>query len=875
MSWLIRLFNHFAPRLKSQHTMSSSDDKLKPIVDPNQAAAQQFLTELRTRISTQPLPYQYGVESRALTSMWEVFVQAREAIKKNPGCEKFADRTTEVLNLVVRPLTAKWDRALEDGRLNGRDGADEFRGELEVVQKKLRRFATELHEAAYGTTHKDALTPPVMQDRDIDALFEPLPFGFTPHIPDLPAVADAIAKHESDAAGIAKDEHGAVASRREKKKIETPAGLNAIGLALSGGGIRSATFSLGVVQVLAEKGFLEEVDFLSTVSGGGYTGSFLTQRLGNGETQFTVGAPRGPDPEPVRYVRQRAKFLSPSNLKEKWSMVTATLTGMLLNWTAPLLVILVLALAAIKADPFFKEAWPIDFYISAGVSAAAMVVYGIGMRLGAQASLIAGRVLGLLLAVTGFIGAGWMLDYGYSNFSATIGKPWGTTASIGAVLASVAAAVPTMIRYLPVLKNPKIRQIVLKVALLFAGLLVPLGGLLLFYVFRGIGAATYSIKLPQWIASVPQNQVDYSGFVMLACVAAAFALISFFLLNINLTGPHRLYRDCLARTFIQTRADGVPKVKLVDINPQGTAPYHIINAALNVPSSQSFALKDRGCDFFMFSKKWIGSTAAGYHPTTHWKANGAPVDLATAMAVSGAAFSSYMGLGSLPTLTALLTFLNVRLGFWIKKPVAGRFAVPGFSCLLREMIGIGMSENAKWLNLSDGGHIENMAVYELLRRRCKFIICVDGESDPTFTFQGLMTLVRHAQIDFGVHIDAKLDDIRPDPKSGYSKSHFHFCRIHYPEGVGLLLYIKLSVTGNESELIRRYRINNPDFPHQTTLDQFFDQEQFEAYRQLGVHAAEGLFMPALMSGMRPASVREWFEQLSRNLLEPIRTSRAL
>src|SRR6516165_7692760 len=84
--------------------MSASDQGLKP--DPDQAAAQQFLTELRTRISTQPLPYQYGVEARALESMWEVFAQARDAIKKNPGCENFANCATEVLNLVVRPLTA-------------------------------------------------------------------------------------------------------------------------------------------------------------------------------------------------------------------------------------------------------------------------------------------------------------------------------------------------------------------------------------------------------------------------------------------------------------------------------------------------------------------------------------------------------------------------------------------------------------------------------------------------------------------------------------------------------------------------------------------------------------------------------------------------
>ena len=138
-----------------------------------------------------------------------------------------------------------------------------------------------------------------------------------------------------------------------------------------------------------------------------------------------------------------------------------------------------------------------------------------------------------------------------------------------------------------------------------------------------------------------------------------------------------------------------------------------------------------------------------------------------------------------------------------------------------------------------------------------------------------MTLVRHAQIDFGVHIDARLDSLRPDAKTQRSQAHAVLCRIHYPSvakqpaGTGLLLYLKLSVTGNESELIQRYRLTHPDFPHQSTLDQFFDQEQFEAYRQLGVHIAEGLFSRALMQGLdAPANLAEWFRRLAANLLEP-------
>ena len=807
-------------------------------ITPDQKAAHEFLTELRTRISTQPLPYQHGIEARALSSMWEVFGYARDAIKENPGCEDFAARTTHVLNIVVRPLTAKWHRALEDGRLNGRDGADEFRGEMQIVQSSLRDFASELHQMAYGAPFTDELARPVMDDAALSALIDtaPLQFGFRPHTPEQVPVAKLIADDE------------AAAIRKRRKAADDAPVEDAIGLALSGGGIRSATFGLGIVQVLAARGFLKEVDVLSTVSGGGYTGSFLTQRLGASEPHTDVAGPHGPDPEPVRYVRQNAQFLVGRNLKETWSMVTATLAGTVLNWSIPLFVVVVMALLATSVGDDFAKIRPGILKVSGILSALAMIGYGWGMRQSKKTGIVTGGIFGAIFAFTCIVGIGAMMDYYLKGLPEKLLKNWEKSGGLGAAIALVAAAIPSIIRFLPVLKEPKLRKLVLKVAMMFVGVLVPFVAVLLFYTFWGLGK-------------------DHAE--VLYAMAAVFGAVGVFVVNINLTAPHRLYRDCLARTFIQKTADGSPDVKMTDINPSGTAPYHIINAALNVPSSESAALKDRGCDFFMFSKKWTGSTATGYERTETWKANGQDVDLKTAMAVSGAAFSSHMGLGAMPALTALLTMLNVRLGFWIRKPVAGgNGGTPGFTCLLRETLSAGLSEKRDWLNLSDGGHIENMAVYELLRRRCKFIICVDGESDPTFTFQGLMTLVRHAQIDFGTAIEPSLDDLRPKETTGFSKSHFHFCRIRYPEGTGLLLYIKLSVTGNEPELIKRYRTNNPEFPHQTTLDQFFDQEQFEAYRQLGVHAAEAVFKPALMDGMQPTDVRAWFRKLSRNLLEP-------
>jgi len=437
----------------------------------------------------------------------------------------------------------------------------------------------------------------------------------------------------------------------------------------------------------------------------------------------------------------------------------------------------------------------------------------------------------------------------------------------------LAAVIPALLSFVPFLKKPRVLAFLTRLGLFCAGLVVPLLGLGLFLFLRAIANIKNLVTI---------NEVPVPGLHFLIALAVILIGITFFLLNINLTGPHRLYRDRLARTFIANDSHPDPRPYLEEMNATGLAPVHLLNTTVNLPTSKNSGVRDRRADFFLFSKHWTGSVLTGFHKTADWKTNNRPPDLATAMATSGAAFSSHMGLTSRPALRALLTFLNIRLGFWIRQPeepASPNFLKsprPGFTCLLREMTGTFMDEKKSWINLSDGGHIENLAVYELLRRRTKFIICIDGEADPEFTFHGLMTLTRHAQLDFGIRLDSSLDDIRPNPETKVSRSHYRLSRIHYPAipeaglsaATGLFLYLKLSVTGNESELIRRYRHNNPNFPHQTTLDQFFDQEQFESYRQLGAHAAEGLFADSLMNHQEPQSIEEWFRSLADNLLEP-------
>jgi hypothetical protein len=830
----------------------------RSIQNPDQLAAHALLSELRTRIATQPLPYQHGVEARALESLWEVFALARKAMKDNPGCEDFARLATNMLNVDLRPFTAKWHQAYRLGVLESRDGANTFRVELRGVQAKLVSFSAKLQKLAYGRSVPDETSGEVLKEPEINKLFTSLPFRIS---------------HSSSEKSLSKEcindinraELESIRRRRAHYSIEAEDGMDAVGLALSGGGIRSATFCLGVVQVLAERGLIKDVDYLSTVSGGGYVGSLITSTIGESEEYADIAKPYGPDTPIVRHVRQNAKYLSAANLKQRWLMVTGTLAGLLLNWTA--LLGIVAAIAFLFS--FFESENIVNLLTSlAGVFAIftliSALVYGVSRKHVSFAKfadvLLASAAIATTIALLSLA-----VEYGYTWLVHSSSWHW----SVSSVIAGTLLSVPTVVRFLPIFAKKKSREILFKVALAVAGFVVPLALVLTFYFLRKLGSAASDSTLAYW------NPLHYvSGTWILALLTTVSATFAIFPLNINLTGPHKLYRDRLANTFVRL-SPGKSALPLSETNSRDRAPYHLINAAINLPNSNSPTLRDRRCDFFLFSKHWTGSPAVGYWETKAWKSDRESIDLATAMAISGAAASPHMGLASMPSLASIMTLLNIRLGYWVTRP-GTRSGTPGFMCLLKEMVAFGMAENSRWLNLTDGGHIENMGVYELLRRRCKFIICVDGEADKESTFHGQLTLVRHAQIDFGVQIEPRLEEIRQDAKSRLSRTHFHLFRVHYPEdgsgqqkALGLLLYLKLSLTGDESELLKRYRNVSADFPHESTLDQFYDEEQFEVYRQLGVHVAEGAFSTALMvDNQYPSNAASWFRQLAKCLLEP-------
>lgn len=309
-------------------------------------------------------------------------------------------------------------------------------------------------------------------------------------------------------------------------------------------------------------------------------------------------------------------------------------------------------------------------------------------------------------------------------------------------------------------------------------------------------------------------------------------------------------------------------------------PIHIVNGALNQKASavradsgqstndatdeerraESLQFLERQAESFVFTPLYCGSEATGYCPSHEFAGD---VKLGTAVAVSGAAVSPNMGYHSSPAVTALLTVFNVRLGSWFGNPCreTRKEANPaaGSGLLLAEMAGVTDAES-DYVYVSDGGHFENMGVYELIRRRCRFIVAVDAGADPKF-HENVGRVVRQVRIDFGIWIEVDMAPVTPGP-NGLCASHVVVGRIHYgdvhrpqdehhndlPEhhpddptfshsqNHGLIIWFKNSLTGDEPGDLVNHAAMCPTFPYDSTVDQFFSEPQFESYRALGLHS---------------------------------------
>jgi hypothetical protein len=351
-----------------------------------------------------------------------------------------------------------------------------------------------------------------------------------------------------------------------------------------------------------------------------------------------------------------------------------------------------------------------------------------------------------------------------------------------------------------------------------------------------------------------------------------FTVVNRKFINLNEISLHNFYRDRLSRAYLfkynpdsQSTIRPWDDIKLSELKPE-KGPYHIFNTVLNFTKKIPVAETDetqtpgsgapdeeifRNGESFVLTKNWCGSKNTGYCPTQKYEKADPHMNLGTVVAISGAAANIGMAHKNILAVRLLMGLLNIRLGYWALHPKIAKEGIkpsfwqefPGSIQALQEWFGSYELES-RYINLSDGGHFDNIGVYELLRRRCKYIIVGDAEADTEMKFEAISFIMRLARIDFGIEIKIDTSDIKPDPVTGFSRSHCVVGRIVYPEGdFGYLLYCKSSLTGDEPEHLHEYKVKHPQFPHQTTADQWFDEQQFEAYRELGYHIGKKAFAP--------------------------------
>ena len=287
--------------------------------------------------------------------------------------------------------------------------------------------------------------------------------------------------------------------------------------------------------------------------------------------------------------------------------------------------------------------------------------------------------------------------------------------------------------------------------------------------------------------------------------------------------------------------------------------FHIVNTALNVVSGENLAWQQRMAESFTATPLHCGSLYLGYRDSRVYGGDDG-ISLGTAVAISGAAASPNQGYHSSLPLAFIMTLLNVRLGSWLGNPgLHGGSSYTKSSprgnleTMLWEMTG-NTNDRCPWIYLSDGGHFENLALYEMVLRRCRFIVLSDGGCDPSMNFEDLGNAIRKIRTDLGVPIEIKSRDMFPRPAAGQplrSGSYVAVATIRYsaidkdiapgkPAPDGVLVYLKPSVY-NEDYLPRdvyNYMQQSPEFPHESTSDQFFSESQFESYRALGRHVVD-------------------------------------
>jgi len=418
--------------------------------------------------------------------------------------------------------------------------------------------------------------------------------------------------------------------------------------------------------------------------------------------------------------------------------------------------------------------------------------------------------------------------------------------------------------------------------------------------------------------------------LLVGVLMAAAALLFGSLIDMNKFSLHGLYRLRLIRAYLGASRnveerkpdpfmgfDDKDNLNMRELRAPPAARgerrlFHVVNVALNLVRGAQLAWQDRKAESFTISPLHAGSHRVCYRRTSPTPRQEAleqrisavddsvlsPVEkqqlspryyggedgvsLGTAIAISGAAASPNMGYHSSALVTFVMTLFNARLGWWLANPGKAGDKVfdrtsPTSSLLTiwEELIGATNDKNS-FVYLSDGGHFENLGLYEMVLRRNRFILVSDASADPECSLADLGNAIRQIRADFRIPITFSPDffAIRkrgsdPDKEHAYwAVGRIGYSAVDAPVEMptaeaeqkydGILLYIKPCFYGNEPRDVYNYAQESIAFPHEPTADQFFSEAQFESYRALGEYvidsACDALAVDDMFAGVYPASI---------------------
>ena len=759
-----------------------------------------------------------------------------------------------------------------------------------------------------------------------------------------------------------------------------------LGVGLSGGGIRSATFCLGVFQSFAfTKGLLAKIKYISSVSGGGYFASFLSAaalkfRKQGLNTTEELGKMLRQDNhrEAINHLRDRGNYIAPSGMSDYMKIVSMFLRNILvINFVLAVFCMMIFFLAELieigiiascpilsphqgctvslwlfappaifglfsvplmlvfwlvrPVKELFSPVGCIIFFIVPTMSCLILPMYSPEVR-----SMMGGT---MLVPFSVYIASALAICLGfYLYISKDFNNPVNrriTRDKLEAIQAGVLKFIIVTVMLGILLSTARcIKYDILYEVIVGCFAIILLISSSAGYLLKKFKGKIKTIELislmltVSWmlILAISVEFIVYGTGVkpgITAAIGFAFSLVISIIIEsdykfVNLCSLNFFYKSRLEEAYLGapfSNPSEMPNTKLWDFYGEGTDFIHLYNVTLNETISGRTGVVNRdhngialaigpcgislGVKHHLSFSNWTVpqktspirtvSPRIGYRVFAGLDRNCGddwnPEQLGAASwaAISGAAVSTGMGKQSNCMKSALFTLGNIRLGYWWDSGVMHEKK----EGLLHKLFGVQKKLLAEFCcnfkgtadrfwYLSDGGHFENLAGYELIRRRLPLIVLIDGEQYGEYNFDGLACLIRKAEMDFGARIEFFTQQELANPVSIAAKvpgklrknlkklgslsdrfcipqelgksgsKHAAMGTVHYRNsrskepGSSLIIYLKASLSDDEELDLQCYHKEHPDFPHQSTGDQFFDENQWESYRKLGEHAGKSI-----------------------------------